>query len=156
MPSRRTILSATGTGLTCGLGGCSSLFSSNVPSIESKNVEVVGSECVKESERQRNATISYDSTQHQLSISGVTVTDSPCAELYINPDKGVGKSELKDDAYQIIVGMLSGECEPCPAEVEYDATVEFSHDPSTIYVYHTEEVDDRLRPVGPVTSKNIR
>ena len=159
MLTRRTVLCATGTALTCGLAGCSSvpLLSPDVPRIESKQIEVVSSQCVKEGNRQREASLSYDYTRHQLSVRGVTVTNSPCAELFINPKKGVGQQEFKNDSYQIIVDIRPvGECKPCPGELAYSATVTFSHAPSTIYVYHTEEVDDRLRPIGPINAKTIK
>lgn len=64
---------------------------------------------------------------------------------------------MENDAYKIVVDFGSaGSCDRCPAEMTYSATVDFSHNPSALYIYHTEEVDDRLRPVGPYASEKIR
>jgi hypothetical protein len=63
---------------------------------------------------------------------------------------------MPDDAYKILVDFASeGSCNPCPAEITYSANVDFSHNPSALSVYHTEKVEDELRPAGPYASKQI-
>lgn len=158
--NRRALLASLGAAGAVGLVGYSSQSfgaDGDLPAIESKQVEVERSHCVPTGERNPRATRSYDRSENRLAVDGVTATPSDCTDLFINPIKGVGREDIEDDAYEIIVDFGSaGSCNRCPAETMYSATVEFGHDPSALYIYHTEEVDERLRPVGPYASEQIR
>lgn len=155
MPSRRTVLAAGGTALVAGLAGCSNPLSSDPPTVSASEVTIEKSTCTTDGQRRRTATTSYDRSTHELSVRGVTRSRAPCTELYANVDDGVGHSR-PDNAMHVIVDIRRvGECSPCRAELEYTATVRFSHDPSSVAVLHTEQFGDDLRPVGPIASRQI-
>lgn len=158
--NRRALLASLGGVGAGGLVGYSSRpfgASGDLPPIESKRVEVESSRCVPAGERKPHASISYDRSENRLTVDGVTATPSDCPDLFVNPITGTGRKELEDDAYEIVVDFGSaGSCDRCPAEITYSATVDFGHDPSALSVSHTEERDDRLRPVGPYVSEQIR
>lgn len=157
--NRRALLTSLGAAGVAGLAGCSSPFgvSSDVPAIESKQVTIERSECVPTSERTPQASLSYDRSASRLTVDGRTATPSDCTDLFLNPVKGTGREDIADDPYVIIVDFASaGSCDRCPATTTYSATVTFGHDPSALSIYHTEERDDRLRPVGPYASKQIQ
>ncbi|WP_143414668.1 hypothetical protein [Halorubrum sp. SD683] len=154
--NRRALLVSLGGVGAVGLAGYSFL-SGDLPPIESKQVKIENSQCVSADERKPQASMSYDPPENTLTVDGVTATPSDCTDLFINPIGGTGRKDLKDDAYEIVVDFGSaGSCDRCPAETTYSATVEFGHNPSALYIYHTEEIDDRLRPVGPYASEQIR
>jgi len=158
--NRRTLLRSLGVVGVSGLSGCSSPLlgaSSGLPSIESSEVTIERAHCGSAGERNPQASISYDRSEARLTVDGVTATPSDCTDLVINPIKGVGSQNIPDDVYWIVIDFGSGgSCDRCPAETTYSATIDFAHNPSAISIYHTEEVGDDLRPMGPYATKAIR
>jgi hypothetical protein len=158
--NRRALLRSLGVVGVSGLTGCSSPLlgaSNGLPSIESKEVTIERSQCASAGERKPHASISYDRSEARLTVDGVTATPSDCTDLLISPIKGVGRRTIPDDMYWIVIDFGSaGSCDRCPAETTYSATIDFAHNPSAVSIYHTEEVGDDLRPLGPYASKQIR
>lgn len=158
--NRRALLASVGSSGIIGLSGCTSQIfqgSNNLPAIESKQLEIKSSQCKSEGERTPQASITYSESDSRLLVDGIIATPSECTDLVIYPVKGVGSQYIPDDAYRIVIRFGSGgSCKRCPAETSYSATIEFAHDPSAVSIYHTEEVGDDLRPLGPYASKQIR
>ena len=156
--TRRSVLQLSGVTLAIGLSGCSLRWPFGVrpPTIESQTIGVENAQCVGDEPRQHEVTVSYHAPNHRLSLEGALKTTSPCPNLFLTSDTGVGKSEIRDDAILLTIDPATSEdCEPCPAEVEYAATVTFDHDPSKVYIYHTEETDDGWKRVGPIETETI-
>jgi hypothetical protein len=158
--NRRALLRSLGVVGVSGLAGCSSPLlgaSSGLPAIESKEVTIDRSRCGSAGERNPHASISYDRSEARLTVDGVTATPSDCTDLLIRPIKGIGRANIPDDVYWIVIDLESaGACNRCPAETSYSATIDFAHNPAAVSIYHTEEVGDDLRPLGPYATKAIR
>lgn len=157
---RRSVLASVSSAGVLGLSGCTSQIfqkSNNLPAIESKQLEIESSRCSSKGDRIPQASISYKASESRLLVNGTTATPSDCTDLFINPIKGVGRQHIPDDTYWIVIDFESaGSCNRCPAETTYSATIDFTHNPSAVSVYHTEEVGDEIRPLGPYASKQIR
>ncbi len=157
-PRRRTLLQVAGTTIASGLAGCSSVLPSDPtpPAIESKHVELVDGRCIGVESGTMTATVSYDRAAHELQMEGTFTTASPCPELSIVEETGVGKADYADDSVHLTVDPATeGDCERCPSEITYSGSVAFEHDPSAVHIYHVQKQGDQWKRFGPVTSKPI-
>lgn len=156
--SRRSILRLSGAALGAGGAGCSAIRAAEPepPEIESRGIEEERSRCVADGTGPRTANVAYEPRAHRLTIDGTTATARPCTDLFLTSHTGVGRKEFDDDSIHLSVDVRSwGDCAPCPAAVEYAATVEFDRDPSAVYVYHVEEVDGEWKRLGPLATESV-
>jgi hypothetical protein len=158
-PTRRQLLIAGASTASVLLAGCSALGDSSQEqpvSATSTNISADGSRCTTEGAAQHRATVSYAQESSQLTIDGTIATHRPCLELYVGTQNGVGKADAPSSALFVDIDIpWAGDCERCPAEIDYTATIAVSGAPSTVAVSHVEKQDDSWVSVGPVTTTEI-
>ena len=157
---RRSVLKSVGIAALTSISGCILLkpFSPKSPATKSSRITVSHTRCVKNKSRERNSIIvGYDKSNDEVRFQGTMKAASPCSDLCLLTYKGVGREEYSDDSVHISVDWShKGDCVACPAEIDYAAAVQFDRNPSTIYIYHIEEIDGEWKRIGPIARQKSR
>lgn len=145
------------------LGGCTdsvgSVFNgrSTVPRVIEKAVSSTARRCIDSGEREQTAEIRYEANAQQTTVSGTVSAYKPCLQLRVSVENGIGLRRPDDSMFVDVEPTVPADgvdCEPCPAEIDYELSLRFDRPPSELSVFHIERTGESepsgTERVGPL------
>ncbi len=162
--NRRVVLgtSAAVFSLSGCLSGGDILSTDAAATVESKSIRVLNRRCLENDDAEHTAQIEVEESDNRVQLRGTIATHRECLNLALVSKRGEMENGRTTDDIDVDIEFrirsdTGGNCEPCPSELDYEATLVFDQLPSSLEIRHVElqDAQNKTVRVGPIAEKSF-